>query len=202
MEFIVYLILIGIIIIMCMRIYNTAIVPMRQSSAKAKTTNLITYDESELTATLISRDPKIADIIKIVDDRNYTIKYEPKKLHVGAVSVGGITTGGTYTTGGYNYVSGSSKSGYCNLEYAGRMITHIQLTSEQYNKAKNSIIAPYLNEKWKQIDVHAPVHYTEIEAQMVLNSIKTTGFAGNNKKGYPSREKCEQILGWLCGVDE
>lgn len=176
-------------------------VALQQDAERAKAASLISYD-GEFTATLIDRSPQIADIIKIVDDHNYTIKYEPEKLHVGAVSVGGVTTGGAYTTGGYNYVSGSSKSGYCNLEYAGNMVTKIKLTSEQFDKAKKSVIAPYLNEKEKQIDVHTPVQYTEMEAKMILIGIKTTGSIGNAaKKGYPSREKCEQILGWLCGSD-
>lgn len=204
--FIAFLIPAGIAIVICvLRFYNGTIVPLKRNFAKAKTASLISYNESNLTATLINRSPKIANVIKIKKDHNYTIGYKPETLHIGAASVGGVTTGGSYTTGGYNYVSGVSKSGYYNLEYDGHMITKIKLTSEQFDMAKKSVIvAPYLNEKERQIDVHAPVQPpSEMEVKMMLNSLERTGYvgnAGNAKEGYPSKRKCEQILAWLCGI--
>lgn len=206
MEAIMIIILLGVAAIICLRFYNTTIVPMKNKSAMNKTASLVSYDRVNLTATITKRASEITKVITIANDHNYTIAYEPVKLHIGAVSVGGVTTGGTYTTGGYNYVSSTTKSGYYQLQYAGQLISHIKLNDSDYQKAKQSPIAPFLDDKKHQIDVIESVQCSEQEARAMINNLKTTGYVGNeflnDKRGYPSYEKCALILEWLSSPEK
>lgn len=86
--------------------------------------------------TVHQRSSQIHEIVTIANAQNMTISHEPETTHIGAVTVGGVTTGGTYKTGGYDYVSSSSKSQYCELLYAGRMVRSISLTSDDFAKAR------------------------------------------------------------------
>lgn len=154
------------------------------------------------------RKPAIAKVVKIVNDKNYTVSYEPEKIHIGAVTVGGVTTGGAYKTGGYHYVSGSEKSGKCKLVYFGETIWKIQLNDELFNRAKSSSISKYLIEEKKQIQVIKPVYYTESETRMMYNNLSSSGYmdmgAGlrdKAKQGYPTYDKCKEIMNWICGVN-
>ncbi len=187
-----------------MRIYNLHIVPAEQEKAKNETEGFIKCERG--TATLIARNPSISKVIKIEEAKNYTIAHEPEKTHFGAVTVGGVTTGGTYTTGGYDYISNSTKSGFYNMVYGGNdHIFQIQLTDEQYKQAQKSKIAKYLNEENKQIYVHTPHSYTKFDDMMVSSMTdknQILNYALSDKRGYPTREKCEEILAWLCGCDD
>ena len=174
---------------------------VEKSNAQIATANFISYNKDKYTLTLIKRDPSIARAITIADARDYSIKYEPEKIHIGAVTVGGVTTGGTYTTGGYNYVAGSHKNGLCNLYYLDQLISKIQLSDELYAQAQNSDIAPFLN-KEQQIEVISYTPISEREAQAVIDNIKSTGFAGNDflNNGCPTKEKCIRIMNWMTTV--
>ncbi len=160
---------------------------------------IIRYDATTYTIHLFKRDHRIADYVKIKDARNIHIKYEPKKLHIGAVSVGGVTTGGAYTTGGYNYVSGTTKSGFAQLEYKGNIVHYIQLNKDLYNQAKNSPVAEYLNHDTKQIRAHGNGEFTQADIEKMLTNYATTGFTGNFDQTKATFAQCEQIVAWMCG---
>ena len=171
---------------------------IEKSNAQTATAKFISYSKDTYTLTLIKRDPLIAKAVKITDARDYSIKYEPEKIHIGAVTVGGVTTGGAYTTGGYNYVAGSHKNGLCNLYYVDQLISKIQLSDELYEQAINSDIAPFVNDA-KQIEVISSVPISEQEAQLAIDNMKSTGYAGNDflNKGRPTKEKCVRIMNWM-----
>lgn len=156
------------------------------------------FNNDTFTLTVTKRSPALTQVLQIKDAQNYTVKYKPEELHVGAVTVGGITTGGAYTTGGYHYVSNAQNNGLCNLYYLNEPISRIQLPPSLYEQAKSSDIAPYLNDKM-QIEVIADVPISQQETQAAINSMKATGFAGNSfiNKGRPTKKKCLQIVGWL-----
>ncbi len=192
------LVLVGVFCIIVTLYWSSTGEVIEKSNAQMSTINLMSYDEKTGTLTVSKRDVKIAKALKIIDAKNYTIKYEPEKLHIGAVTVGGVTTGGTYTTGGYNYIADSQKNGLCRLEYLEKVVNQIQLSDELYQQAQKSDIAPFLNSA-KQIEVKKFVQMSEKELQSAINNMKTTGYAGNNfaNKGLPTKEKCIMIMDWL-----
>ena len=156
------------------------------------------------TLEITNRNPAISNFVKIKSDSDAIVKYEPVKLHIGSATVGGVTTGGAYTTGGYNYLAGEKKNGKYKLSAFGETIFRIQLNDEQYFSAKQLEIAKYLNDN-HQIQVVDPTHLTAAEAQSVINNLKQSSYlyGGESlKRGFPSYEKCVEIMDWLCGVDK
>ncbi|MBQ4427937.1 MAG: hypothetical protein II881_09370 [Oscillospiraceae bacterium] len=156
--------------------------------------------------TLVVKERKmdVGKIVTIMDDYNPVVKYEPEKLHIGAVTVGGITTGGTYTTGGNYYVAGKEKTGHYRLVCKDNTIYKIQLSDEQFKLAQKSRINKYLNEEKKQIMVVDEVSLTASEMIEYVATAKSSGYLTGGevgKKGFPSYEKCREILSWLCGCN-
>lgn len=197
-TFAVILMLLGVVCLFLAMVWSGTVEVVEKSNAQTATANCISYDKDTYTLTLIKRDPLISKAVKIADARDYSIKYEPEKIHIGAVTVGGVTTGGAYTTGGYNYVAGSHKNGLCKLYYLDQLISKIQLSDELYAQAQNSDIAPFLNEEM-QIEVISYIPISEDAAQSVIDNIKSTGFAGNEflNNGLPTKEKCVRIMNWM-----
>ncbi len=169
------------------------------------------YDGRDKVFHVIRRSDKIAKFVKIVDDHNYQINYVPEKVHVGAVTVGGVTTGGTYTTGGYRQIKEGKKTGKCTLEYCGdtqqERIEKIQLTDELYTQAQRSSVGRYLSDDKCLVVINKP-NLTGFEEQMLLNtalqgadsiSEMATSQHGQEmmKKGYPTYDKCKEIMDWL-----
>ena len=155
------------------------------------------------TLTLRKRSEKLAGFLKIHDDKNYILDYEPKKYIVTSATVGGVTTGGVDSVGGYNYVSSWVETGKCTLQFCSQKIETIQLTSSLYQKARKSEIKKYLNDK-KQIVVE-----DRDLALSTLAGASAMGYTMDTQKGslvlqnaakagYPSRRKCVEILNWLC----
>lgn len=145
----------------------------------------------------------LAKAIKIVDDKDAVVKYEPKKIHIGAATVGSVTTGGVYTTGGFNYLAGTAKNGLYRLEFAGKMITKINVSPRLRSTVRNSVVSKYLDNSCN-ICVVDDVFLSENEQREVITSLNASsglnvGNAG--KKGYPSFEKCVEIMNWLSGND-
>ena len=160
---------------------------------------IVRYDATTYTVHLFRRDRRLADYFKIKDDQNIHIKYEPEKLHIGAVSVGGVTTGGAYTTGGYNYIAGTTKSGFAKLEYKDKNVLYIQLNDELYEQAKASPVSEYLDHKTKRLCVFGREELTEAEQKQMITNYKTTGFVGNFDKLKATFTQCRQIVAWMCG---
>ena len=169
----------------------------------AKLNELYSFNKDTGVFAISKRSPLLAKVIPLKDSSDIFIAYEPVKLHVGAATVGGVTTGGAYTTGGYNYISGEKKNGLCTLECDGVVIRKILLPSTLWQKAKDSIIASYLNENKQQIDVVEDVRLDAIERQFALNSFKTQGYVGNKAAhaGYPTLTKGLKIMDWLTTED-
>lgn len=169
----------------------------------AELNTLYTFNQETGVFTLLKRSPLLAKVIQIKDSSDIFIAYKPVTLHVGAATVGGVTTGGAYTTGGYNYISGEKKNGLCTLECDGVVIRKIQLTYTLWQKAKDSIVASYLNEETRQLDVVNDVRLDAIERQFALNSLKTQGYVGNKAAhaGYPTITKGLKIMDWLTTED-
>ena len=160
------------------------------------------------TLKITGRTPEIAKVVKIVNDKNFKVSYKPEKIHVGAVTVGGVTTGGAYKTGGYHYVSGSENSGKCKLEFFGETVRNIKLNNELYKEAKLSPISKYLISKKKQIQVIESVYYTESETRTMFSNLSSSrymdmgaGLREKAKQGYPTYDKCKEIMDWICGID-
>lgn len=127
------------------------------------------------------------------------MSYNPEKYIFTSATVGGITTGGIDKVGG-NYVSGKKvDSGKCELKYFGQKIQRIQLTDKLYKEAKKSAIKKYLNDK-KQIVVENETDGSAvISAQLFgIHSLTTQEML---HKGYPSREKCKEIIAWICETE-
>lgn len=145
-------------------------------------------------------------LLKIVAVKNTYLGYEPKKLHFGAATVGGVTSGGFYTTGGYNKVVGETKTNKYTLQFDGKIVSSIRLSSSLYQQAKHSPIGKYLDESTMCIEVFNKVHRTKEETDALLeNAMKlatgaalTSGMAIDDWRGFPSKEKCKEIYNWLC----
>lgn len=164
--------------------------------------SFVEYGNTSETLTLHKRSPIIRDIVKIANDKNYSISYKPVTLHFGSATVGGVTTGGAYTTGGYHYVSGTSNSGYYQFLFQGKLIKRIALDDELFALAKESEIAPYLDKKKHEIIVVEKVVYSNEQIASALSNYKTTGYVGNIHKGYPDLEKSIKILSWICDLED
>lgn len=188
----------GFIACLWLRTWNLTVKPAVQELQRNKMYDKARYDKETFTLHLYCRGPEIASHFKIKDDKNLEISYRPLQVHVGTASVGGVTTGGVYTTGDYHYVSGEHKNGLCRLEYTGEILVRIQLSDELYKDAKKSSIQKYLNAD-KQIEVIQPKARSYEEIKLAHHLMTTTGYAGNDyyKKGYPTYQKCKEILDWI-----
>lgn len=162
------------------------------------------YVKATGTLSITGKSKYFEEAIKLHKDMDLSIKYEPEKLHIGAVTVGGVTTGGTYTTGGYNYISGAKLNGLCYLLYKDldKPIKKIQLTDSLYQTAKESIISQYLDEEKKEIVVIEDLKLSESEKMELLAEIKTQGFSSKHTLlGYPTLEKGIAIKNWISSIE-
>ena len=123
-----FLILGGIIAIYIMRYYNTNILPAKNKELENSTSMFATFEKGELH--IKQRSPELSKVVRIENDVDAVVKYEPPKLHIGAATVGGVTTGGAYTTGGYKYMAGTEKNGKYKLTYLGSTIFEISMPSD------------------------------------------------------------------------
>lgn len=172
-----------------------------REAEKAELDSLVSFDKETGVLTLHKRSPLIAKLIQIKESHDVFIKYEPEKLHVGAVTVGGVTSGGAYTTGGYNYIAAEKKNGLCTMEYGinGDWIRKIQLSPADFADATQSIIADYLDSETQQIDVIIDIQLDQWERELALMNYKNTGYIGNKaaNRGKPTLEKALKIMDWL-----
>ena len=169
----------------------------RDRKIEAAYDELTSYDKNTRVLTVKRRSTLIAHLITLEENHDVNVKYEPLKLHVGAVTNGGVTSGGAFTTGGYNYIDSARKNGLCTMYYRGSSVRSIQLTSEMYEAASRSAISRYLDSSEQQIIVE---HQRE---KFVLDhgveQYQKTGYIGNiaANDGKPTVEKGMMILEWL-----
>ena len=140
---------------------------------------------------------------------------DPLKVHVGAATVGGVTTGGVYTTGGglsqTDYNDGRVVLIYKQVDKPKENEVHlttfiseteiksIVLSDELARKAKQSKIKEYL--KGNTIEVVQEVKPSNVVAELMRmgqNLRAANQLSMEQAAGYPSREKCEAIIAWLC----
>lgn len=156
--------------------------------------------------TINERRKEFFQLIKIRDDQNIIMDYEPARYIYTSATVGGITTGGVETIGGHDYVAGKVESGKCELLYLGeaveQTIERIQLTDSLYEEAKKSNIKKYLNDEKQIVVVAQPGDL--ITATQICNFNSPMGslvLQNVAKQGYPTRKKCLEIMNWICGID-
>lgn len=94
------------------------------------------------------------------------------------------------------------KTGKYNLYYRDELlpIKKIKLSDELFEQAKQSEIKNFLNQN-KEIVVIEECNYSAITLGAIeLGHPKAEDLAMEDmRKGFPSREKCEKILQWVCG---
>lgn len=142
-------------------------------------------------------------------------KREPVKVHVGAATVGGVTTGGVYTTGGgiseTNYRSGRVKLIYKQVQKPKENEVHLStfisesevesivLSDELAEKAKQSAIKEYLFGNTIRVVEHVKPssYYTQL-MKSGQNLAAISQLKMEKASGYPTKEKCQKIINWLC----
>ena len=165
------------------------------------------YIFHEGTLTIKKRGIDVSKYISILDEKNYSVSYKPKELHIGAVTTGGFTVGGVYETGGYEYISGSENNGNCYLAYegaAGNRIFKIVLNNEFVELAKNSNISRFLHGNTISL-----VKVNAFRAQSAISNLSGAGLSSVSglasfhnelsKDGF-SLAECHMILDWLHSV--
>lgn len=60
---------------------------------------------------VIKRHPLVGSRLKVLERTEFSLRYDPLKIHVGGASVGGVFTGGVYTTGGKTYLQPGKGTG-------------------------------------------------------------------------------------------
>lgn len=173
------------------------------------------YTGNGLILYLNERNPIVRTGFAIKKSTDDTITKVPEKLHVGAVTVGGVTTGGTYKTGGYNEVS-SKHNGLFELQYEGRNVSRIELSYSLLEEAQKSSISKYLcdvegilgNASYSDRQIYSTLYNLDERYIMVVDYVPSTmnqyhelKSGINRKYGYPTYEKCLEILNWISGED-
>lgn len=174
---------------------------LKKDKAKKRTKDSLIYISSTQTLIVKIRGVINRGALEIVADRDIKTKYEPKRLVYTGATVGGITTGGFHEEGGYNYISSANKTGKYNIYYVNEMlpIEKIQLSDELIQQAKNSEIAQFLNSSNEIILIQK---HTSDLTQFAIETGKS--FASDlllrdMREGFPTLEKCEKIINWICG---
>lgn len=198
------LIAVGIIVVM-FAIYKVVTIQVVYDSIKD------CFSSEDGTLYLKNKGVVWKKFIKVRKVKNFYLGYEPEKLHFGSATVGGVTSGGFYTTGGYNKVVASSNSGKCELEFTGdanilnKTIRVIRLSDELYAEAQKADIAKYLNPTTKSIEMFDKVIRTKGEVDVLINNAMklvngvplTSGMAIDDTRGFPTYQKCKEILDWM-----
>lgn len=154
--------------------------------------------------TLKERTPHFSRAIKICDDTNAIMDYDPVRYIYTSATVGEIKTGGVDKIGGHVYKAGEVSTGKCVMQYFGKKIDAIQLTDALYKEAKKSKIAEFLNDK-KQILIDTGADVSLLAASAVYDMKSPTGslvLQNLAKAGYPTYGKCVAIMDWLCKVEK
>lgn len=148
--------------------------------------------------------PQLANAIKIVDDKHDIIRYKPEEYIYTGATVGGVSMGSINKVGGYNYVSGTKKTGKYQIYYSGELIKSITLVSDLYKVAQDSKIAKYLNDRHEIVVIESVMspaarllanNGRQDMARQMISIDSSRGY------GFPSYEKCIEIVNWICGID-
>lgn len=160
--------------------------------------------QSGNTIYLKSRDVKLMDVIKIWNDTNVVVGQKPDKYVYTGVTVGGVHMGNIEKKKGSTYIAGEYENGTCTLRFKGHIISSIQLTDELYEQAKNSSIMNYVNAQKRIVVNSSPIVLSsELSTALHMGTGTLQGAAFSAElaqRGHPSRQKCTEILYWICGI--
>jgi len=169
------------------------------------------FDKKTGELRVYKRTEALRKVITIKEDKNYTTKNEPVKVHYGSATVGGVTTGGVYTTGGGQVFTGSYATGKSYLEFSdilyethndGKPITGIiktiRITDQMYENAAE--IKDYVSQDDEGHYIITVIENPKMdldEVRFAMANLTSATTQNMTKRGYPTREKCEKILKWL-----
>lgn len=187
-------------LILCAVIYFFYIAPIMKKYKEHVAKSLescITYDEKERTLKLYHFHPNIRKVVKMEPYEIVNTSYQPDTVTYTSVTVGQVTTGGVTHNEGYLYDSGLTKTEKFQLNYMDHSINTIELcTPEVKEQAEKLGLQEYYNNKG-QIEVVQKVKVSKTAVDMAIMGIIST-MQREMMPGYPSREKCSQILDFLC----
>lgn len=168
----------------------------REWALKAKLKEYAYFSENGI-LTLKKRNSEFIEAFSVHDIKYDKYYYAPESYIYTSATVGGITTGGIEKVGGKYYSSGKLYSGKCELMYWETKVKKIQLSPELYNDAQNSKIKKYLDNK-KQIIVEDKYDAQSVAIAASLFGTLDTATQSALHGGYPTAEKCYEIIDWIC----
>ena len=123
---------------------------------------------------------------------------QPSYVYTGA-TVGGITTGGVHKQG--DYYKNSTYNTNCELVYLpdNSVIERIGLTEELNKAALNSSVSSFMDGgSIRVVDEVVPSQEFTQYMSMGLTDLGLSQQERDKAAAYPTREKCEKIINWLC----
>ncbi len=192
---------VGILVSLAMILLNAEGIRVRPKILK-ESLKYMTFDAKKKEISIIKRGNMLRSVIRIQEVTEREKEYAPEKLHLGAVTVGGVTTGGIYKTGGV-YDGKAIETGKYALVYNGIRIEKIKLPPELKKMAEESDIKQYLDGSGA-IEVVGDIQMdvSDMRALQALEHTHPGAYAIYLQKlswtRYPTREKCKEILDWLC----
>lgn len=172
---------------------------------KQEVAQLATFDEKTNILTLNGRGAQLNSCIVMKEHKRYDISHKDDEyIYTGATS-GGITMGGVTKFEGYDYISKISKTNRYELNYYGKSIFKIRLSSDLLSQAKVSPIKEYLDNGTEIIVVdpkkfnNMGFNQRDLVQLMRTNRSMYLSITGRMMEpGYPEYEKCKKIYDWIC----
>lgn len=162
------------------------------------------YDEFSKTLYVGNRAPEYRDFLIIRGHSTKAYNYVEPSYQYTAVSVGGVTTGGISKSGDYY-----KKSDYTmNYEIVypnssnGGVIEWIFLTNGLLPLAKKSMLKEYIeNDKVRVVNEYKASNLYVQYQKMGLSDMAVSQLEQDKSAAYPTKEKCDKIINWLCGIN-
>lgn len=177
----------------------------KAEKVKQEVAQLATFDEKTNILTLNGRGAQLNSCIVMKEHKRYDISHKDDEyIYTGATS-GGITMGGVTKFEGYDYISKISKTNRYELNYYGKSIFKIRLSSDLLSQAKVSPIKEYLDNGTEIIVVdpkkfnNMGFNQRDLVQLMRTNRSMYLSVTGRMMEpGYPEYEKCKKIYDWIC----
>jgi len=188
----------------------TVLIERGRDNKKSSAKNNLSYNKGNNTLTLKARRPENANVVKVEEMVNYSMKYHPSEIVYTGATVGGVHTGGFHEAGNYYSVNGSGTQKY-QLVYTGIGVDQgdycpvsvIKLDAPLIQEArKNPAISRYLksdgslvlsNETASKYGDHMKTAAAQGNTALVMQMAKADYF-----NQQLSRDQCNTIKNWLC----